>query len=49
MSVVVEDNQNRHILICKGAVEEILALSTGVEIQGKVLADGQLPNTIQRQ
>jgi Mg2+-importing ATPase len=37
MSVVVEDNQNRHILICKGAVEEILALSTGVEIQGKVL------------
>jgi Mg2+-importing ATPase len=38
MSVVVEDNQNRHILICKGAVEEILALSTGVEIQGKVLA-----------
>jgi P-type Mg2+ transporter len=38
MSVVVEDNQNRHILICKGAVEEILALSTGVEIQGRVLA-----------
>jgi Mg2+-importing ATPase len=37
MSVVVEDNQNRHILICKGAVEEILGLSTGVEIQGKVL------------
>ena len=37
MSVVVEDNQNRHILICKGAVEEILALSTGVEIQGKVV------------
>ena len=28
MSVVVEDNQNRHILICKGAVEEILAFST---------------------
>jgi Mg2+-importing ATPase len=38
MSVVVEDNRNRHILICKGAVEEILELSTGVEIQGKVLA-----------
>ena len=38
MSVVVEDNQDRHILICKGAVEEILALSTGVEIQGNVLA-----------
>ncbi|MBA4391703.1 MAG: magnesium-translocating P-type ATPase [Syntrophus sp. (in: bacteria)] len=38
MSVVVEGNRNRHILICKGAVEEIFALSTGVEIQGKVLA-----------
>jgi Mg2+-importing ATPase len=37
MSVVVEDSRNRHILICKGAVEEILGLSTGVEIQGKVL------------
>ena len=37
MSVVVEDNQDRHILICKGAVEEILALSTSVEIQGKTL------------
>ena len=37
MSVVVEDNQNRHILICKGAVEEILALSTQIEIQGTVL------------
>ncbi len=38
MSVVVEDNQRRHILICKGAVEEILELSTGVEIKGTVLA-----------
>lgn len=38
MSVVVEDNRNRHILICKGAAEEVLALSTGVEIQGTVLA-----------
>lgn len=37
MSVVVEDNQKRHILICKGAVEEILALSTQINIQGTVL------------
>jgi Mg2+-importing ATPase len=37
MSVVVEDSRDRHILICKGAVEEILALSTQIEIQGKVL------------
>jgi Mg2+-importing ATPase len=37
MSVVVEDNQNRHILICKGAVEEILSLSTQISIKGNVL------------
>ncbi len=37
MSVVVEDNQKQHILICKGAVEEIIALSTQIEIQGKIL------------
>ena len=38
MSVVVEDNQKRHILICKGAVEEIIALSTQIEIEGKILS-----------
>jgi Mg2+-importing ATPase len=37
MSVIVEDNQNRHILICKGAVEEIMQLSTHVEVAGEVL------------
>jgi P-type Mg2+ transporter len=37
MSVIVEDNQNRHILICKGAVEEIMHLSTHVEVAGEVL------------
>lgn len=37
MSVVVEDNQKRHILICKGAVEEIITLSTQIEIEGKIL------------
>src|SRR5512135_769395 len=37
MSVIVEDKQNRHILICKGAVEEIMRLSPCVEIGGQVL------------
>lgn len=37
MSVIVEDHQNRHILICKGAVEELMRLSTHVEINGEVL------------
>jgi Mg2+-importing ATPase len=37
MSVIVEDNQNRHILICKGAVEELMHLSSHVEIDGEVL------------
>jgi Mg2+-importing ATPase len=41
MSVIVEDNQGRHILICKGAVEEIMHLSTHVEVGGEVL--GVLP------
>jgi P-type Mg2+ transporter len=37
MSVIVEDNLNRHLLICKGAVEEIMGFSTRVEIKGEVL------------
>jgi len=37
MSVIVEDNQEQHILICKGAVEEIMYLSTHVEVNGEVL------------
>ena len=37
MSVIVEDNQNQHLLICKGAVEEIMRLAPRVEIEGKVL------------
>ena len=37
MSVILENNQNQHILICKGAVEEIMQLSTHVEINGEVL------------
>ncbi len=37
MSVIVENNKNQHILICKGAVEEIMKLSTHVEINGEIL------------
>ena len=37
MSVIIENNQNQQILICKGAVEEIMRLSTHVEIEGGVL------------
>jgi P-type Mg2+ transporter len=37
MSVIVENNQNQHTLICKGAVEEIMRLSTHVEVEGQVL------------
>jgi Mg2+-importing ATPase len=37
MSVIVEDKKNQHILICKGAVEEIMRLSTHVEVDGQVL------------
>ena len=37
MSVIVENHQNQHILICKGAVEELMRLSTHVEINGDVL------------
>ena len=37
MSVIVQDNQNQHILICKGAVEEIMRLSPQVEVEGQVL------------
>ncbi len=38
MSVILADKQNQHILICKGAVEEITSLSPSVEIEGKVVA-----------
>jgi P-type Mg2+ transporter len=37
MSVIVENKKDQHILICKGAVEEIMQLSTHVEINGEVL------------
>jgi len=37
MSVIVENNKNQHILICKGAVEELMALSSHVEINDEIL------------
>ena len=37
MSVVVEDSEHRHELICKGAVEEILSLCTRVEDEDGVV------------
>ena len=37
MSVIVEDKVNRHILICKGAVDEVMHLSTQAEIEGHVV------------
>ena len=36
MSVVVADLANQHILICKGAVEELLTVSTTYEHEGKI-------------
>lgn len=37
MSVVIEDKPNEHILICKGASEELLGLCTQIELRGAVI------------
>ena len=37
MSVVVEDTTGLNVLICKGAVEEVLSVCNRMEVQGKVL------------
>jgi P-type Mg2+ transporter len=37
MSVIVEDTTGLNTLICKGAVEEVLALCSRVEIHGKIV------------
>lgn len=37
MSVVVENESNEHILICKGAVEEILNICTNVDMNGATM------------
>lgn len=36
MSVVVEDDEKKHLLITKGAVEEILGICTQVQVDGQV-------------
>jgi Mg2+-importing ATPase len=38
MSVIVEDKQDNHYLICKGAVEEIMGLCTRVEARGEIVS-----------
>ncbi|MEA4812650.1 MAG: magnesium-translocating P-type ATPase [Anaerolineaceae bacterium] len=37
MSVIVETNDKQRILICKGAVEEVMSLCSQVENQGEIL------------
>ncbi|MFA6255111.1 MAG: magnesium-translocating P-type ATPase [Patescibacteria group bacterium] len=37
LSVVVKDPKGQNILICKGAVEEMLALCNKVQVEGKVI------------
>ncbi len=37
MSVVVEEMGKQHVLICKGAVEEVLKVCTQLKVNGKVL------------
>jgi Mg2+-importing ATPase len=38
MSVVVEDETGLNTLICKGAVDEVMSLCTGVKLHGEVVA-----------
>jgi P-type Mg2+ transporter len=45
MSVVVETEQGTHLLICKGAVEEIFTVCTQVKLRGEV---GPVDATMQR-
>jgi Mg2+-importing ATPase len=37
MSVILEDQSGNHLLLCKGAVEEIFQICTDVEVRGEVL------------
>lgn len=38
LSIVVKDSQSNHLLVCKGAVEEMLSIATHMEENGKVVA-----------
>jgi len=49
MSVVVEDETGLNILICKGAVDEVLGQCTRVELNGKVIAVETEHDTRRRQ
>jgi Mg2+-importing ATPase len=37
MSVIVEETNGMHTLICKGAVEEVLSVCSRVEVQGEII------------
>ncbi|MFS7384782.1 magnesium-translocating P-type ATPase [Rahnella inusitata] len=37
LSIVVKDKQQNHLLVCKGAVEEMLSISTHMQENGKVV------------
>lgn len=37
MSVIVKDDRGMHILICKGAVEEVMSLCNRVEVKGEIV------------
>ncbi len=43
MSVIVERENAQHILICKGALEEIFTICDSAEIDGSILPIGELP------
>ena len=45
MSVVVRDGDNRNLLVCKGAIEELLPLCVSAHDQSVVAADGVVPFT----
>ncbi len=46
MSVIVEKDQGEHLLICKGAIEEILQLCTKVEENGKAIPIAEVTKEI---
>jgi P-type Mg2+ transporter len=49
MSVVVERDEGEHILICKGAVEEIFKVCATVEVNGEIIpVDGNLRRHVTR-
>lgn len=43
MSVIVEQDNSQHILICKGALEEIFNICDSAEIDGSIISIGDVP------